>query len=252
MIERIPLYGGSVTLEYDEEKHRYAVDGKPLAGATSITGIADKSQVLMGWAVKQTLLFIESKIVPGLPLDEVQIRGLIREARNAHRQKTQHAADIGTEVHGWVEKHIKAVLDNGKQPVMPKNPAVKAAVQAYLKWEDEHKVEYIFAEKKVVSLQHWFAGTLDILALVDGVLTLLDIKTSSGVYEEHYMQTAAYKHAVEEEYPEENIKQRIILHLPRDTGILKDYNLDAIGPGFESDFAGFVGARALYRRLKGV
>lgn len=251
MIERIPLYGGSVTLEYDEDKHHYSVEGKPLAGVTSITGIADKPQ-LIGWAVKMTLEFIEKKIVPGLPLDEVQIRGLVREAKGAHRQKTMHAADIGTEVHGWVERHIKAVLSGDKQPAMPKNAAVKGAVEAFLRWEKEHKVEYIFSEKKIVSMQHWYAGTLDILALVDGVLTLLDIKTSKGVYEEHYLQTAGYKHAIEEEYPEEHIKQRIILHLSRDTGLLKDYNLDAIGPGYESDFAGFVGARALYRRLKGV
>ncbi|MEN6291477.1 MAG: hypothetical protein ABFD07_05595, partial [Methanobacterium sp.] len=37
-----------------------------------------------------------------------------------------------------------------------------------------------------------FGGTMDILAEVDGVLELIDLKTGSGIYDEHFIQVSGY------------------------------------------------------------
>jgi hypothetical protein len=260
VIEKIPLYNESVVLEYDDDNHRYSLEGKALPSATGITKIADKSDFLIPWAVKLCVGYVEAQLtqVEGLPIDKLQLTRLCREAKTAHKRKTAEAGDIGNLVHDWIEAHIQSIVGvAGKKrkpaaPKMPTHPGVKASIESFLKWEEENDVEYIFTERKVLSLKHWFAGTLDILAVVKGVLSLPDMKTSKRVYDEHYLQTAAYKLAFEEEFPDEQIKQRLILHLPKETGTLTPYNLDLTGPGYPADLAGFLGARELYRRLKGL
>jgi hypothetical protein len=49
-IKTLKPYKG-ITLQFDEEKHRFTVNEKPVMGVTTITGIIDKSQPLIIWAV---------------------------------------------------------------------------------------------------------------------------------------------------------------------------------------------------------
>lgn len=70
-----------------------------------------------------------------------------------------------------------------------------------------HK-EYV--ERKITSMRHRYAGTIDALATIDGKFGVLDIKTSTGFYPEYNLQTAAYVLALQE-FP-----VRRELALPRD------------------------------------
>lgn len=264
----ILLYGGSVALDYEDSKHRYSINDIKLAGTTSITGIVDKPQ-LISWAVKLAIEVIRRALRPGVALDEVEIVDLLKKAQFAHRDKKDSAGTIGSLVHDWCERHIQAILEERAGPAMPSNPSVLHGVNAFLQWERDHKVEYIFSERKVVSIKHWFAGTLDILAVVDGKLTLVDLKTSGGVYEEYWLQTAGYCIAFHEEHPDERIEQRLILHLDKETGNLAEWNCETEVPVWKYgegivrvprpdpqlslglDIDGFLGLRAAFRRLKG-
>lgn len=265
---RIELYDGDVVLVLDE-KHRYSADVKKagpkiIPGTTGITGMIDKSGPLVGWAKKQVVEHIRERVLFDAsgafvldhqgtrhPLDEVSFAGLLQGAAHADKRKMETAANIGTKVHEWVEAHITAILNNEKPPVRPRNEKVRNGADGYLQWEALNKVEYIFTERQVCSVLNWFAGTLDILAVVNGKLSVVDLKTTSGVYDEMFLQTAAYVLALEEEFGEP-VEQRVIVHLNRDTGVVTPHNVDEEGPGIDADKRGFLGARDVYHRIKGL
>ena len=51
----------NITIEFDKEKHRFSMDGRPIISVTSITSIVDKSSALISWAVR---LYRESFLKP--------------------------------------------------------------------------------------------------------------------------------------------------------------------------------------------
>jgi len=69
-------------------------------------------------------------------------------------------------------------------------------------------------EQVVYSEKHRYAGTLDLLAEVNGVLTVVDWKTGKAVYSEAHLQNAAYRQAVRE-MKHGDPKQGLIVRLPK-------------------------------------
>jgi len=51
-------------------------------------------------------------------------------------------------------------------------------------------------EEFVVCHEHRYAGTPDMVAPINGVMTLVDLKTSKNVYESHKLQLGGYYHAL--------------------------------------------------------
>jgi hypothetical protein len=286
--ETTKLYNDSVTLEFNTDKHIYSIvsdDGNraQIPSVTAMTGMIDngKSNALTGWAAKVVAEYARTQLKPGVALDEMEIVRLLVDMKKAPKQFKDDAASLGTLVHEWIEKYILYRIDlaNGERSVKPKipvNSVVKGAVAGFLKWEEEHKVEYVFAERKVVSIQHWYAGTLDILAVVNGRLCILDIKTSNGVRDEYFIQTAGYALALEEEYAEDKefkadggIEGRVILHVDKSNGVVTPYDADdpesraRVGSKqklnvahfptwLAADTAAFLAARQLHRWAKGL
>jgi hypothetical protein len=260
------LYDGSVTLEFDEEKHRYFIvadDGTraPIPSVTGMTKMIDhgKSDMLMGWAVKMCVEHLRAHLQAGVVLDEIQIVKLLTAAKKAHREFKEEAGAIGTLVHGFVEAHIKKILgERKKDPKKPVHPGALNGVNAFLHWEANNKVEYVFSERKLVSIQHWFAGTLDILAVVNGKLTIVDLKTSSGVRDEYFIQTAGYNLALGEEF-KEPAESRVIVHVNKTNGMVTPHDAETRpnkpkhwDTWLEADTAAFLGARELHRWAKGL
>jgi len=96
------------------------------------------------------------------------------------------AAEIGTNVHEWIEADLKGEFE----------PAVDSyeceqMVDQWLEWKAEHDIEPVLVEATGVNREHGYAGTLDGLWKVDGVPTLVDVKTSRNTWPEHFQQLAA-------------------------------------------------------------
>ena len=75
------------------------------------------------------------------------------------------------------------------------------ALWAFMAWEDwarSVKLEPLFIEQVVFSRRHGYAGTLDLLARVNGELAVIDFKTSKAIYGESFLQNAAYQTAIAE------------------------------------------------------
>ena len=70
----------------------------------------------------------------------------------------------------------------------------KIAFQAYLDWESGLKsFEPIHAELQTSHTTLLYGGTIDMIAKVNGVLTIVDFKTSKHVYPGHVLQISAYR-----------------------------------------------------------
>ena len=78
------------------------------------------------------------------------------------------------------------------------------------------KFKPLMVEFTVVSHKYGYAGTADLLAEVNGVLTLVDWKTGKSVYREAHLQNAAYRQAVRE-MGLGDPQQGLILRLPKST-----------------------------------
>lgn len=108
---------------------------------------------------------------------------------------------IGTHVHEAVEKFLLTgkdpELDFGK---MPKQAyIIERAFNNFKVWYYDllshgNTIEILGTEIPVIT--PYYAGTLDILAKINGQVYILDIKTSKKISSEHLLQTAAYMYGV--------------------------------------------------------
>ncbi len=119
------------------------------------------------------------------------------------------SADEGTRVHVAAE----AIL-TGKEPVV--EPDIAPAIEAFREFIDERNVQVDpeYVEKRVVNHSDRYAGTVDSVALIDGKLGVLDLKTSSGIFRDYTLQLAAYFPPLQEEL--RGLSTRWILRIDQD------------------------------------
>jgi len=111
---------------------------------------------------------------------------------------SEKSAEEGTAVHAAVER----LLTGQKAGEVP--ASIGASVYAFLNFMRENKIQVdpVHVERRAVSEEHRYAGTIDSLAVIDGKFGVLDIKTSAGIYRDYDLQTAAYFQALKKEFPE--------------------------------------------------
>ena len=248
MEELFTLYGGKVELKtiFNNQRHEYRVreagvdkEFRLVPGPTTALGVLDKP-FLVPWASKEAVKemgWYEKEIwTPEgyLPVsEEEQAKGLerlisiknrietmdydeywdaLKQAKGAHLKRKDAAADNGTLVHNWVELWIK-----GKNPPMPGLPLVRKGAEAWLRFIDKAGgVSFILSEAKIYSRKHRYAGTLDFTCVIGGKLTMGDLKTSNSFSDSMFQQVSAYQLARQEEHPEENYDQQIIVRCGKD------------------------------------
>lgn len=119
-----------------------------------------------------------------------------KEALQAPWNVTKKAADRGTTVHSIVEswKHTKKQIDTVPDKY-------RGYAEAFYKWVESNHVEVIENERSVYSDKYQYAGTLDMLAKINGRkdITIVDIKTGKNLYPEVQLQISAYRQALKEQ-----------------------------------------------------
>ena len=104
------------------------------------------------------------------------------------------AADKGTIVHNACENFIKfGIVDI--------SAGYSGYMDAFLKWHEDYSPEILASETRLYHKVMRYAGTADMVAIVDGALTLIDIKST-------------YK--LEEKTDGLEIQAKQILHLKKD------------------------------------
>lgn len=261
MNEITSVYGGRASVEFEARRHRYLVtvpgvcDKLFQPSVTSILKMKDKSDALVTWAVgcfeskaKEYLEQVEDTVSKDLVL------AILEQSKTNYRKVKEDAADIGSVVHSALEQEIKARAGLGPSPALPLEKAeglnqdmldmANAAIFAGVKYLNEHRIKLVQSEAPRWSPTYGYVGTGDLIAWIDGKLSVLDFKTSKRLYAEVFLQTAAYQVAYQEEFPDAQVVQRVGLNVGKD-GHLTDICRDNLT--LESDFGAFRALLTLWR-----
>jgi len=133
----------------------------------------------------------------------------------AHQREKEKAADIGKQAHALIEWHLKHQLNI---PAGPEPAVCDQAQWAYMAWQDWAKsvdLLPLFIENVVYSLTHQWAGTVDLIAVVNGKERVIDFKTGKKVYGEARLQNVAYRAALVEMGHAEPTIGGTIVRLPK-------------------------------------
>ena len=164
-------------------------DGKRVPGATTITGLLNKPY-LIKWANNLGLEGIDSS------------------------KYTDEAASIGTLAHQMVQDHLQQQQTEFENYSTMQIDLAQNSFLSYLEWEKQHDIKPIICETPMVSETKRYGGTVDCYCLLDDVPTIIDFKTGKAIYNEYFVQVAAYSELLKEHgHPVEQIK---ILRIGRD------------------------------------
>jgi hypothetical protein len=191
-----------------------------VASVTQAIGVVDKSGPLQHYASNKTLEGIARLVLQldsrgrlpfpaaWLPLASGEteesraelagnlLKGSLRRRKLMFYDRTREAADRGLDVHkiaeDWLERQaIPNLIDYPEDR--------RGYVQGFAKWLMAAKPKLIDSEMVVGSVQHGYAGRLDMTIVIqgqDGRTSLRDIKTSKAVYpRQHFPQLMAYENA---------------------------------------------------------
>lgn len=134
---------------------------------------------------------------------------------------SEEAADYGKQAHAIIEKILKQGDVEWQFPSTPVQ--VVNAVGAFLAWRERTQFRVIKTESRVYSKKLRYAGTCDAIGETKDGITLIDWKTSRGIYPEYQIQAVAYKYAAEE-MSGERIPNAIIYRFGKD-GSFSDYTV---------------------------
>ena len=181
----------------------YTIKGRQYPSVTTVLDIIAKP-ALAPWYAKEERRYFEAAMLeilsrPGAR-DPEYVLGAVADAvtgvKAADRAK-QQAATIGTAIHAGIEWALRTQLgeDAGIEPRLP--DAAAWAVESWKDWAKSVALEPLAIEHTVYCEICGYAGTLDLYARVQGVLTVLDWKSGKAIYPEAFLQNAAYRHAAQ-------------------------------------------------------
>ena len=263
--------------ETGKNEHAYYLDKKRMPGVTTICDVLDKPQLNM-WRPKMATQFLLGKRdesnpeqwdqppmwEAGVAYTPEQITELATKAGKWWKEQTSTAADYGTAAHDWIEGDLYGV----KQAV-PEIPQVLSSVTAWLEWKAQHHFEAVEVEWAICQ-RYWkvdpFTGEktangavgakLDVLALVDGILRVVDHKTGKGIWLSSILQVGKYHMMAEPLLSEPLAGRPIILHEPKDGRGFAAYELpvapETCGQMFDTLYAAYKLKCEIEKKVKGM
>jgi len=145
----------------------FTTTGEQVPGVTTILGVLNKP-ALIAWANRMGLQGIDTQ------------------------RYVDEAAAVGTLAHALIMDSL------GGKPVRLEDftadqlTRARYGVEVFKRWRKAHQFEPMLLETPLVSDQYRYGGTIDIVAMTERGPELIDLKTSSGIYEEHVVQVGAY------------------------------------------------------------
>ncbi len=99
----------------------------------------------------------------------------------------EQSASEGTLVHNTIE-----ALLLGDSPDIP--AIILPSVKAFMSFIETRQIKIYpdYVEHRMLHYDHRYSGTLDAVAMIDGKIGILDIKTSQSIYRDYNLQTSAY------------------------------------------------------------
>jgi hypothetical protein len=142
-------------------------DKSRVVGVTTVVGVLDKP-ALVPWANR-------------IGLQGIEVRKYVDDK-----------ADIGTLAHAMIIDRLLGRETDTSDYSQNQIDAAENACLSFYEWQKTHDLTIIQAELPLVSEVHKFGGQFDIYGQLNGSKELIDLKTGSGIYEEHYYQVGGY------------------------------------------------------------
>jgi PD-(D/E)XK nuclease superfamily len=212
----------------------YWLDGIKVCSVTEVLGQFKDSGGLIGWTRKMCLAGIDSNLI------------------------SNQAKTIGTIVHKMVEEkihgrdpHLINDLDDFAMAVGSKLTMFQLgerSFNSFKRWSGATCYEIKETEIRLISPTYKFGGTIDAVGNVGNQLCLLDWKTSKGIYDDYFVQVAAYAMLWEENFPDRPLLGGYhILRIDKETGDYdhRSYEYGSMEDG-QDQFKDLV--RCFYRR----
>lgn len=158
--------------------------------------------------------------------------------RKKYEDVLQRAASIGTHTHNGIESYIKTKVYDSNVVFDDKMiKEIDTGIKSFILWYDDMSKNN---EIEIVSLEEtlscpYFAGTLDMLCIINGVYYLIDFKTSNHIGYKYFMQLAAYRYMLKT-VKNIDIGGCIILQVDKKKVKFNEYTLDILHDKFHLDF----------------
>lgn len=189
-------------------------DGTVVPSVTSILSVVGKP-ALVNWAAKterEMVLEAAADLNDDLPekAPKMSRMGYLATlekrigATKAHTKQLAKAGEIGTQIHNLIEWNLRKELGQAVGPEPQVKDKALWGFMVYEEWRKKVAFRPIKIEQQVWSRRHRYAGTMDWLAWMSPypdspnlqVLTVGDWKSGKAIYDEYYMQVAAYVMAI--------------------------------------------------------
>ena len=170
-------------------RRRYRLeDGTVVPGVTAVTGLRSKPS-LVRWANKLGLEGIDASCV------------------------TEQSARIGTLAHAMIRASLLGEPFDMENADPAELSQAEEAFRCFLRWRERHSLRPVHCERSSVSEVLRYGGTPDCYCILDGEPVLLDFKTGKRIYDEYFVQLAAYARLLREQgYP---VRELRVLRLGR-------------------------------------
>jgi len=197
-------------LIFDEDKHRYTLDGNRVPGSTTFgKGGYPVGEQLIGWMAAQASIYTAKMIQrlrknnPNRIIEGELLAKIVKKSKKASAKVAKRAAGIGTIVHdyaylteiGRAREGLQMLSEHESHPDWDK---INNGIKKYEVWREQNKGETVLLEAIVASVVHQYGGKFDHLSIRNGLLILSDYKTSNGIYVDQFIQLASYAIAIEE------------------------------------------------------
>ncbi|HEY7825046.1 MAG TPA: hypothetical protein VIG24_19555 [Acidimicrobiia bacterium] len=154
-------------------------NGDLVPSVTNIIGMMDKP-ALPRWSAK---LVAERAALMKRSLPQMDDADIVDTLKAVPWQRSNRAADRGTDIHAYLEARLN---DWEPEELSADAEPYKAAADDWMLHAD---IEVVATE--LTAFHPLYAGTMDFVARVNGVLTLGDFKTSKAIYDEAALQLSA-------------------------------------------------------------
>lgn len=185
---------------------------KDLPVLPSVTTVlkAEAKDALPQWSADQTAAMAVASGADILRMSDAKAWGFLRfywkrtpkdplsgdvDLASYHQGVLSDAGELGDSVHEWVEADLFGLPF---PDVSNRNQKFWECVAAWNRFKSEHDIVPHRVENTVWNNSGdglGYAGTFDLLLEIDGVMYLIDIKTSRGLYSSTWMQLSALYHA---------------------------------------------------------
>jgi hypothetical protein len=209
--------------------------GERVPSVTNVLKCISKP-ALDGWAARLTAKYA---VEHWEELDNTDPVERLEILKTAHQDERVTHTARGVLVHEICESWSK-----GTPAKIDKS--VDGFMTQFFRFLGEVNPQYIESEATVWNRQYGYAGTFDAIAMINGEITLIDIKTGRGTYPEYGLQLAALSHGeciIDErgnEWDLPGIQRHALLHLrPRSWKLIPVHQVEAC-------YGAFLAARKIF------